>query len=80
MLEVVKGARAADGENLFDPIRFEAEGLTTEEMIEVVEALAAGRASAQIASTTSRTTKATAKAANGPIAQSTLDDIFGALS
>ena len=56
------------------------EGLTNEEMIEVVEALADGRASAQIASTTSRTTKATAKAANGPIAQSTLDDIFGALS
>jgi DNA-binding NarL/FixJ family response regulator len=56
------------------------EGLSTEEMIEVVEALAAGRVSAQIASTTSRTTKAVVKAANGPVAQSTLDDIFGALS
>lgn len=56
------------------------EGLTTEEMIEVVEALAAGRASAQIASTASRTTKAAVSAAKAPIAQSTLDDIFGALS
>ncbi len=36
MLEVVKGARAADGENLFDPIRFEAEGLTTEAHIRKV--------------------------------------------
>jgi hypothetical protein len=55
------------------------EGLTTEEMIEVVETLAAGRASAQIASTTSRTTKATAKAAAAPVAQETLDMIFKAL-
>ena len=55
------------------------EGLTTEEMIEVVETLAAGRASAQIASTTSRTTKATAKAASAPVAQETLDMIFKAL-
>jgi DNA-binding NarL/FixJ family response regulator len=52
------------------------EGLSTEELMEVVDILAQGRTSAQIASTTSRTRTAAAKA---PIAQSTLDDIFGAL-
>ena len=53
-----------------------AEGLSIEELVEGVQSLSAGRVSAQIASTTSRTTKAAAKA---PIAQETLDDIFGEL-
>lgn len=55
------------------------EGLTTEEMIEVVDALAAGRAAAQIASTTSRTTRATATARNAPVPQATLEELFGRL-
>lgn len=52
------------------------EGLSTEELMEVVDILSQGRTSAQIASTTSRTRTAAAKA---PVSQDTLDDIFGAL-
>lgn len=52
------------------------EGLSIAELMEVVDILSQGRQSAQIASTTSRSKIAAAKA---PISQSTLDDIFGAL-
>lgn len=52
------------------------EGLSIEELMEVVDILSQGRTSAQIASTTSRTKAAAAKV---PIPQTTLDDIFGAL-
>lgn len=52
------------------------EGLSIEELMEVVDILAQGRTSAQIASTTSRSKTAAAKA---PVSQDTLDDIFGAL-
>lgn len=52
------------------------EGLSTEELIEIVDMLSQGRTSAQIASTTSRTRTAAAKA---PVSQADLDDIFGKL-
>lgn len=52
------------------------DGLSTEELMEVVDILSQGRTSAQIASTTSRAKTAAAKA---PVSQATLDDIFGAL-
>lgn len=52
------------------------EGLSIDELKEVVELLSAGRVSAQIASTTSRSTKATA-AASKVVPQSTLEDLFG---
>jgi len=55
-----------------------AEGLSVEELVEVVEALSQGRQSAQIASTTSRGTKAVT-ATKKVVAAETLSDIFGAL-
>lgn len=55
-----------------------AEGLSVEELVEVVELLSQGRQSAQIASTTSRGTKA-ATATKKVVAAETLSDIFGAL-
>lgn len=55
-----------------------AEGLSTEELVEVVELLSQGRQSAQIASTTSRGAKAATTTAK-VVAADTLNDIFGAL-
>lgn len=54
------------------------DGLSIDELVEVVELLSQGRQSAQIASTTSRGTKAAA-ATGKVVAADTLSDIFGAL-